>query len=40
MGDLLLRGHWTLRSGSVGVVCVTGRATQPVLRGIHGETGG
>ena len=40
MGDWLLRRHRTLRPGSVGVVRITGRATKPVLWGIHGETGG
>lgn len=39
MGDLLLRRHWALRSRSVGIVCITWRATKPVLYGIHGETG-
>jgi hypothetical protein len=34
---LLLRGHRTRRSGSVRVVCVAWRATQPVLTRIHRE---
>lgn len=42
MGDLLLWGHWALRSGirSVGIVRITRRATKPILGGIHGETSG
>ena len=40
LGDLLLRRHGTLRPRSVGVVGITGRATKPILWGIHGETGG
>lgn len=40
MGDLLLRRHGALRSGSIGIVRITRRAAKPVLGGIHGETGG
>ena len=40
VGDLLLRRHGALGSWSVGIVCVTGRATEAILGGIHGETGG
>lgn len=37
---LLLRGHRTCRSGSIRVVCIAWRATEPVLSLIHGKTGG